>query len=79
MSSMQDKICYLALSQSHFTPFMGTVKGLTRDLLDTMETIREAGAGFQSLSEPWANTTTHAGKMIMTVFGTRETCPKTYC
>jgi DNA invertase Pin-like site-specific DNA recombinase len=33
-----------------------------------METIREAGASFQSLSEPWANTTTHAGKLIMTVF-----------
>jgi DNA invertase Pin-like site-specific DNA recombinase len=40
----------------------------TRDLLETMETIREAGASFQSLSEPWANTTTHAGKLIMTVF-----------
>jgi DNA invertase Pin-like site-specific DNA recombinase len=33
-----------------------------------METIREIGARFQSLSEPWADTTTHAGKMIMTVF-----------
>jgi DNA invertase Pin-like site-specific DNA recombinase len=33
-----------------------------------METINEAGGKFQSLSEPWANTTTHAGKMIMTVF-----------
>ena len=40
----------------------------TRDLLETMETIRDAGARFQSLSEPWADTTTHAGKMIMTVF-----------
>ena len=40
----------------------------TRDLLDTMETMRDAGARFQSLSEPWADTTTHAGKMIMTVF-----------
>jgi DNA invertase Pin-like site-specific DNA recombinase len=40
----------------------------TRDLLETMETIREAGARFQSLSEPWADTTTHAGKLIMTVF-----------
>ena len=40
----------------------------TRDLLNTMETIHEAGAKFQSLSEPWANTTTHVGKMIMTVF-----------
>ena len=40
----------------------------TRDFLETMETIREAGGRFQSLSEPWADTTTHAGKMIMTIF-----------
>jgi DNA invertase Pin-like site-specific DNA recombinase len=40
----------------------------TRDLLNTMETLGDTGAKFQSLSEPWANTTTHAGKMIMTVF-----------
>jgi DNA invertase Pin-like site-specific DNA recombinase len=30
--------------------------------------MRDAGARFQSLSEPWADTTTHAGKMIMTAF-----------
>jgi len=40
----------------------------TRDLLNTMDTINEAGGKFQSVSEPWANTTTHAGKMIMTIF-----------
>jgi DNA invertase Pin-like site-specific DNA recombinase len=40
----------------------------TRDLLKIMETIRTAEASFRSLSEPWADTTTHAGKMIMTVF-----------
>jgi DNA invertase Pin-like site-specific DNA recombinase len=40
----------------------------TRDLLETIETMRDAGARFQSLSEPWADTTTRAGKMIMTVF-----------
>jgi DNA invertase Pin-like site-specific DNA recombinase len=34
----------------------------TRDLLETMEAIREAGGKFQSLSEPWADTTTHAAK-----------------
>jgi len=36
----------------------------SRDLLNTMDTINEAAGKFQSLSEPWANTTTHAGKMI---------------
>ena len=40
----------------------------TRNLLEMMDTMKEAGARFQSLSEPWADTTTHAGKMIMTVF-----------
>jgi DNA invertase Pin-like site-specific DNA recombinase len=39
-----------------------------RDLLDTTERINKAGCGFQSLSEPWANTTTDAGQTIMTVF-----------
>ena len=40
----------------------------TRDLLEIVARIREAGALFQSLSEPWADTTSPAGKMIMTVF-----------
>jgi DNA invertase Pin-like site-specific DNA recombinase len=40
----------------------------TRDLLEAIETIRQAGARFQSLSEPWANTASHTGKLIMTVF-----------
>jgi len=40
----------------------------TRDLLETIEAIRQAGGKFLSISEPWADTTTHAGKMIMTVF-----------
>jgi DNA invertase Pin-like site-specific DNA recombinase len=40
----------------------------TRDLLEIAEVIQAAEASFRSLSEPWADTTTHAGKMIMTVF-----------
>lgn len=40
----------------------------TRDLLEIAETIRTAGAAFRSLSEPWADTSSHAGKMIMTIF-----------
>ena len=40
----------------------------TKDLLDITEAIQEAGAKFKSLSEPWADTTNHAGKLIMTVF-----------
>jgi DNA invertase Pin-like site-specific DNA recombinase len=40
----------------------------TRNLLEIVEAIGHIGARFQSIAEPWANTTTHAGKMIMTIF-----------
>jgi DNA invertase Pin-like site-specific DNA recombinase len=40
----------------------------TRNLLEIVEVIRQADARFQSISKPWADTTTHAGKMIMTIF-----------
>lgn len=40
----------------------------TRDLLALVEQMHETGATFKSLSEPWADTTTPAGKMVMTIF-----------
>lgn len=39
-----------------------------RDLLDIVERVREAGAGLRSLAEPWADTTSPAGRMVLTVF-----------
>lgn len=40
----------------------------TRDLLDIAERLNEIGAGLRSLGEPWADTTTPAGRMVLTVF-----------
>ena len=40
----------------------------TRVLLDVAERLREAGAGLRSLAEPWADTTSAAGRMVLTVF-----------
>jgi DNA invertase Pin-like site-specific DNA recombinase len=40
----------------------------TQHLLELVELIKIAEASFCSLSEPWADTTSHTGKMIMTVF-----------
>lgn len=40
----------------------------TRDLLDLAESLNRAGAGLRSLAEPWADTTSPAGKMVLTVF-----------
>ena len=40
----------------------------TRDLLDISERLRDADAGLRSLAEPWADTTSPAGRMVLTVF-----------
>jgi DNA invertase Pin-like site-specific DNA recombinase len=41
----------------------------TRDLLNTLATIGEAGASFRSLGVPWADTTTPYGRLMLTVLG----------
>jgi len=40
----------------------------TLDLLEVAERLRAAGVGLRSLGEPWADTTSPAGRMVMTVF-----------
>jgi DNA invertase Pin-like site-specific DNA recombinase len=39
------------------------------DLLNTLKAVDEAGASFRSLGDPWADTTTPHGKLILTVMG----------
>jgi DNA invertase Pin-like site-specific DNA recombinase len=39
------------------------------DLLRVIERIGKAGASFQSLGEPWADTTTPHGRLMLTVLG----------
>ena len=39
----------------------------TPDLLDIAERIKDAGAGLRSLVEPWADTITPAGRIVLTV------------
>ena len=41
----------------------------TRDLLNILDTIGKAGAGFKSLSDAWADTTTPHGRLMLTVLG----------
>jgi DNA invertase Pin-like site-specific DNA recombinase len=40
----------------------------TRDLLDIAERLKKVGSGLRSLAEPWADTTSPAGRMVLTVF-----------
>src|SRR5580704_1855584 len=41
----------------------------TRDLLNILDTIAKAGAGFKSLADAWADTTTAHGRLMLTVLG----------
>jgi DNA invertase Pin-like site-specific DNA recombinase len=41
----------------------------TMDLLNTLDTIAKAGAGFRSLADAWADTTTPHGKLMLTILG----------
>ena len=41
----------------------------TRDLLNTLAAIGEKGACFKSLGDPWADTTTPHGRLMLTVLG----------
>jgi DNA invertase Pin-like site-specific DNA recombinase len=40
----------------------------TRDLLEIAEQLKEAEAGLRSLHEPWADTTSPGGRMVLTIF-----------
>jgi DNA invertase Pin-like site-specific DNA recombinase len=41
----------------------------TRDLLNTLDAIGKAGATFKSLGDPWADTTSAHGRLMLTVLG----------
>jgi DNA invertase Pin-like site-specific DNA recombinase len=41
----------------------------TRDLLNTLDSIAKAGAGFRSIADTWADTTTPHGRLMLTVLG----------
>jgi DNA invertase Pin-like site-specific DNA recombinase len=41
----------------------------TRDLLNTLASITDKKAGFRSLSDAWADTTTSHGRLMLTVLG----------
>jgi DNA invertase Pin-like site-specific DNA recombinase len=40
-----------------------------RDLLNVLDAIAKAGAGFRSLADAWADTTTPHGRLMLTVLG----------
>jgi DNA invertase Pin-like site-specific DNA recombinase len=41
----------------------------TRDLLNTLHAVSKKGAGFRSLADTWADTTTPHGRLMLTILG----------
>jgi DNA invertase Pin-like site-specific DNA recombinase len=41
----------------------------TRDLLNVLDTVAKADAGFRSLADSWCDTTTAHGKLLITILG----------
>jgi DNA invertase Pin-like site-specific DNA recombinase len=48
---------------------LGRLARSTRDLLNVLATISDKGAGFKSLADAWADTTTPHGRLMLTVLG----------
>jgi DNA invertase Pin-like site-specific DNA recombinase len=41
----------------------------TRDVLNVLDSVKQAGAGFRSLKDAWADTTTPHGQLMLTILG----------
>ena len=54
--------CYFAFTQDR-------LGGSTIDLLTIVKQIADRGCLFKSLADPWADTTTPAGRLMLTVLG----------
>lgn len=52
----------------HLTTHQQIATGLQWHRQEIAERIKDAGAGLRSIAEPWADTTTPAGRMVLTVF-----------
>jgi DNA invertase Pin-like site-specific DNA recombinase len=40
-----------------------------RDLLNVLDAVKQAGAGFRSIKDTWADTTTPHGQLMLTILG----------
>jgi DNA invertase Pin-like site-specific DNA recombinase len=48
---------------------LGRLARSTRDLLNVLDAIAKAGAGFRSLADQWCDTTTRHGRLMLVVLG----------
>jgi DNA invertase Pin-like site-specific DNA recombinase len=58
-----------ALSQPWVRVRLDRLARSTRDLLNVLHAVAKVGAGFRSLADAWADTTTPHGKLMITILG----------
>jgi|SRR6266481_6189558 resolvase-like protein len=56
-----------AVAMRHTNRSLDRLARSTRDLLNVLDAIGKAGAGFKSLADTWADTTTPHGRLMLTV------------
>ena len=67
--SLPERIATLAEGDTLVVCKLDRLARSTRDLLNTLAAIAEAGATFKSLSDPWADTPQPHGQLMLTVLG----------
>jgi DNA invertase Pin-like site-specific DNA recombinase len=74
LSADFDQYCYLLVNtveqgDTVIVTRLDRLARSTRDLLNVLAKIGEQGAGFRSLGDAWADTTTPHGRLMLTVLG----------
>src|SRR5215467_6515905 len=59
----------VSLATQFFSSLLDRLARSTRDLLNVLATVGEREAGFRSLKDTWADTTTPHGRLMLTVLG----------
>ena len=62
-------LCVISEGDVVIVTRLGRLARSTRDLLNILDRISKAGAQFRSLRETWADTTSPAGRLMITVIG----------
>jgi DNA invertase Pin-like site-specific DNA recombinase len=68
-TQLRKAIGALAKGDALIVTRLDRLAGSTRDLLNILATITDKRAGFKSLGDEWADTTTPHGRLVLTVLG----------
>jgi DNA invertase Pin-like site-specific DNA recombinase len=65
----REKISGAKADRKQLAPRLDRLARSTRDLLNLLGAVADKGAGFKSLRDTWADTTTPHGRLMLTVLG----------